>query len=159
MGDLNRDEERLDEAERLFNQAAEIFKRTTSERHEFYLHQLSNLGSVHLARRQYVDAEATLRMAVEGLIAVVPDQRYTGLAQVRLGRALAGQQRHEDALSQTLAGYRTLRKLPSASATELQDARRELVRIYLAINQPAKGREFETELTRKAQSVVSQRPK
>ena len=147
MGDLQRDENHLDEAERLFTQAAAIFKQTTSERHEFYLHQLSNLGSVYLARRQYQKAEATLQTSVDGLIAVVPDQRYTGLAQIRLGQALAGQHRYDEAERCTLAGYHTLGKLPSSSAVELQNARRELIRIYLALDQPAKAEAFKSELT------------
>jgi Domain of unknown function (DUF5122) beta-propeller/Tetratricopeptide repeat len=112
-----------------------------------YLHPLSNLGSVYVARRQYQKAEATLQRSVDGLIAVVPDQRYTGLAQIRLGQALAGQHRYDEAERCTLAGYHTLGKLPSSSAVELQNARRELIRIYLALDQPAKAEAFKSELT------------
>ncbi len=139
MGDLSTRRHDLAIAEKLFRQAAEIFKKAFGDRHEFYLHQLSNLGSVRLAARQYAEAEALLRPALEGLQAVVPDQRYTALAEVRLSAALAGQKRYTEAENYALAGYTSLQRLMGPSAVELLDARKELVEVYLALNQPAKA--------------------
>jgi eukaryotic-like serine/threonine-protein kinase len=148
MGDLARERNELDEAERLFFRAAAIFKDTSGEDHEFYLHQLSNLGSVYLARKQYEQAEGVLRTAVVRLNSAVPDQRYTGLAQIRLGAALAGGKRYTEAERHTLAGYQTLRNLGNSSAAELRDASKALVDIYVALNEPAKADEFRAALTR-----------
>jgi tetratricopeptide (TPR) repeat protein len=67
MGDLAREQGTFSEAGRLFEHAAAIFKDATGERHEFYVHQLSNRGSVYLAQRRYRDAEKTLRSAVDRL--------------------------------------------------------------------------------------------
>jgi eukaryotic-like serine/threonine-protein kinase len=142
IGDLARDQGELDRAEQAFRQAADIFKQTVGERHEAYLYQLSNLGSVHLARKAYAQAETLGRASVKGLMEVVPDQRLTGIAQVRLGATLAAQKRYDEAERQVLAGYQTLRRLPGSASAELQVARKELVGIYTAMNLPAKADEF-----------------
>jgi serine/threonine-protein kinase len=137
-GDLARDQGSLDRAEQLFERAAAIFKSALGEQHEFYLHQLSNLGSVGLARKEYADAEKLLRAAARGLGTVVPDQRYTAMAQIRLGAALAGLERHAEAEQPLRAGYRLLQKL-SPHDPELQFARRQLIVVYSALNKPAEA--------------------
>jgi tetratricopeptide (TPR) repeat protein len=116
------------------------------EHHEFYVHQRSNLGSVHLAQQQYEAAERELRPAVEQLTAQLPDHRYTALAQIRLGTALSHLAQHEEAERHTAAGYRPLRRLPGSSAGELQDAARLLTKIYEALGQPAKARAIAAEV-------------
>jgi serine/threonine-protein kinase len=142
QGDLARDQGQLDRAAQMFDRAKEIFKATTGAQHEFYFHQLSNLGSVQLARKAYPAAEALLRDAVRGLSTAVPDQRYTALAEIRLGAALAGQERYAEAEQHLLAGYEMLRRLTGPAAAELQDAREELAGLYTALKMPSKADEF-----------------
>lgn len=137
MGDLAVARHELARAEKLFNQAARVFKKAFGDQHEFYLHQLSNLGLVRLAGKHYAEAEVFLRPALERLKAVVPDQRYTALAQVRLGAALAGEKRYAEAESYAAAGYTNLQRLMGPSAVELLDARKELADIYQVLNQSA----------------------
>jgi serine/threonine-protein kinase len=139
MGDLDTRRHDLATAEKLFLQSAEIFRKALGERHEFYLHQISNLAAVRLAEKRYVEAEALLRPALQSLQAIVPDQRYTALAEVRLGAALAGQKRYSESQDYALAGYTSLKKLMGRSAVELLSARRELAEIYIAMNLPAKA--------------------
>jgi serine/threonine-protein kinase len=146
MGDLARDQGRFDEADRDFEQAAAIFKAVAGERHEFYLHQMSNLGSVLVARGRYVEAEAVLRRALDGLVAAVPQQRYTAIAGQRLAAALAGQGKNLEAESGALKAYQALLTTTSPGAAEVQEARRTLVAIYTALDRPADARRFQTEL-------------
>ena len=142
MGDLARDRNQLDEAERLFQRAAAIFREASGDEHEFHLHQLSNLGSVRLARGQFGEAEQLLRQAVERLTAVVPEQLYTGIAEVRLAAALAGQKHYLDAERHARAGYTILGKVTGPSSAELQHARTVLAGIYSALNEPSKAKEL-----------------
>ncbi len=142
IGDLDRDRNQLDRAENNFMQAKEVFKKMLGEHHELYGLELSNLGSVYLAEKQWQQAERILRRAVDTLLKAVPDQLYTGIAQVRLGAALAGQKRYAEAESEALAGNNTLRKQLVPATVEVQTARKELYSIYLAENQPAKANQF-----------------
>lgn len=129
MGDLARDQGDLKKAEDLFVRAAAIFKEVAGERHEFYLHQLSNLGSVHLARQQYERAIRFIRPALEQLSIVVPEQRYTGLAHIRLGTALAGLGDHQGAERHAQAGHAILLAATSPDSEEVRRARQVLADI------------------------------
>jgi tetratricopeptide (TPR) repeat protein len=144
-GDLARDKGRFDEADRDFAQAAAIFKSVAGERHEFYLHQLSNLGSVLVARGRYVEAEPVLRRALDGLMAAVPQQRYTAIARLRLAEALAGQRRGEEAEAHARKAYDGLAAATGAGSSEIQGARRTLIAIYAALDRPADARRYQAE--------------
>jgi serine/threonine-protein kinase len=148
MGDLARDRGSLHEAERSYERAAAIFKNVTGDQHEFYVHQLSNLGSVYLAQQRFADAERVLRSAVAHLTAHLPDHRYTGLAQTRLGATLSRRQQYDEAERHAAEGYRVLRNLPGSSAVELQDARRVLAEIYEKLGQPERANELTAEISR-----------
>jgi eukaryotic-like serine/threonine-protein kinase len=124
-GDLARDRGAFVDAVRLFHEAAGVFE-VLGQDHEFYLHQLSNLGSVEVARGRYADAERVLRPALIRLEAVVPGQRYTGLAAMRLAAALAGQRKYEAARPVAAAAYQTLASLSGSPGAELEEARRLL---------------------------------
>ncbi len=151
LGGLAEEREELDKAEMLFRQSADIFGKTLGKQHEFYAHQLSNLASVYIARRQYREAELILRPALQSLQASVPNQRYTGLAEMRLGAALAGQRQYGEAEQHALAGHDILRKQTAAASAEMQDARRELYALYTKMNEPRKAAEFRTKATGKAE--------
>jgi eukaryotic-like serine/threonine-protein kinase len=141
-GGLARDRNELAKAEKLFLQAAQILKKTLGEEHEIYAFNLSNLGSVYLADKQFARAEEILGRALRILQRVVPDQRYTGITQTRLAAALAGQKRYTEAETQALAAYNTLKKQLGPAAKELQDAREQLYRSYLADKQLVKAGQF-----------------
>ncbi len=136
MGDLARDRGRFDEASRLFEQAAAVFKETVGAEHEFYLHQLSNIGSVLVARGRYREAADILAPSVARLVVVVPDQRYTGLAQIRFAAALTGLGRYREAEQQASAGYTLLQKATAPASVELQEARRILDTVHKHLQEP-----------------------
>jgi serine/threonine-protein kinase len=66
----------------------------------------------------------------------------TGIAHIKLGRALVRQKRYAEAEGHTLAGYDILIHQTSPTVSWLQSARKDLVTIYDALNQPEKAAQF-----------------
>jgi hypothetical protein len=107
-------------------------------------------------RKEYGQAEQLLRQAVERLGSALPvDHRYTGIAQVRLGSALAGQERYREAEGHTLAGYKILMKQAVSSAPELRHARQDLIAIYNALDEPAKAEQIRAESVAKTSMAAA----
>ena len=103
----------------------------------------ANLASVYLARKDYPRAEKMFREVVQRYTeALSADHLYTGIGQIKLGRALAGEKHYEDAEQHLLAGYKVLMKQTSPSASWLQSARKELVNVYQALDEPEKAAQF-----------------
>jgi hypothetical protein len=70
----------------------------------------------------------------------------TGIARVKLGRALLRQNRYQEAEVETLAGYEILTRQTSSSTSFLRAARKDLVADYEALKQPEKAAKFQAEL-------------
>jgi serine/threonine protein kinase/Tfp pilus assembly protein PilF len=146
---------KLDEAEARFRRMVDIYKGAYGEHHYLYVLASANLASVYLARNDYPRAAQMFQRVVEGYTQTLsPDHLYTGIAQIKLGRALAGQKRYAEAEGHTLAGYKILTKQTSPSVTWLESARKTLVTIYDALNQPEKAAEFRAELTAQTKAAV-----
>jgi serine/threonine-protein kinase len=134
---------RYDEAEARFRRMADIYKTAYGENHYLYALASANLGSVFLAKKDYIRAEHILREAVQHYTAALSaDHLYTGIGQIKLGRALVGEKRYREAEQHLLAGYQILSKQTSPSVSWLQAARKDLVTIYEALNQPEKAARF-----------------
>ena len=144
-GDLALQQGRLGQADERFRQAAAIFEIKLGERHEFYLHQLSNLAAVSLATHAPKDAEVLLRRALAGLVAAVPESRYTAIARVRLGAALAAQRQYPEAQTHLVAGYHALRVMSGPKAVEVVHARNALRALYVSMGDAGKARELGAE--------------
>ncbi len=126
-----------------FRRMAEIYKSAYGEHHYLYALAYANLASVYLARKDYVHAEKMFREVVERYTeALSADHLYTGIGQIKLGRALAGEKHYADAETHLLEGYKILTKQTSPSASWLQSARKELVNVYEALNEPEKAAQF-----------------
>ena len=69
----------------------------------------------------------------------------TGIAHIKLGRALVRQARFADAEPTIVAGYATLKKHMSPTVTWLQSAREDLAVVYDQLGQPDKARAFREE--------------
>jgi hypothetical protein len=74
------------------------------------------------------------------------DHLNTGIARIKLGRALARQHRYADAESESSAGHAILRKQKSPTVSWLQNGRKDLVEEYEALHEPDKAQKFRTEL-------------
>jgi tetratricopeptide (TPR) repeat protein len=142
VGDMARVRNQLDRAGKLYDQSAEIFRKVIGEQNQYYATELSGSGAIHVLKGEYREAEMILRQALGILQAVVPAERYTGLAQIRLAAALAGQKRYAEAEKEALGAYAALQKKTGPDSVEQKSARKELLEIYTAMNQPAKANEF-----------------
>lgn len=139
LGDLERNENRLDAAEAAFREAQAILLDIFGAQHEFSLHQRSNVASVHLARQEFAAAEGILREVVSGMLATVPRQRYTAIAQYRLARALAGQARWAEARAQASLAHELLTTQLGPQAQELIEARQLLDELAARVNETERG--------------------
>jgi serine/threonine-protein kinase len=136
-----RDQE--DEAEMWFRKALEIYKTVYHDRHSVIAVEISNIGGVYLDRKDYPKAEQLFREAVARFTDTLSaDHVSTGIAQLKLGRALLRQNRYREAEEHLLAGYRIVSKQASPSVSWLKSARKDLVQIYDALGEPDKAREF-----------------
>jgi eukaryotic-like serine/threonine-protein kinase len=149
LGTVALQRDRFDEAEARFRRMQEIYKTAYGQRHYLYALASANLASVYLARKDFARAEPMFREVVQLYTrALSAEHQFTGIGQIKLGRALAGEKRYMEAEEHLLVGYKILKKQTSPSASWLQSARKELVNIYEALNQPEKAAQFREELTK-----------
>jgi len=143
LGTVALQRERFEEAEQRFARMAEIYKTAYGDHHYLYALALANLASAYLAKKDYPRAELMFRDVVQRYKqALSADHLYTGIGEIKLGRALAGEKKFAEAEQYLLAGYKVLNKQTSPSASWLQSARKELVSVYEATNQPGKAAQF-----------------
>jgi eukaryotic-like serine/threonine-protein kinase len=71
------------------------------------------------------------------------DHLNTGVARIKLGRTLLREKRYAEAESESLAGYRIVSKLANPSIAWLENGRKDLREIYLALDEPDKAKEFD----------------
>ena len=75
-----------------------------------------------------------------------PEHLNTGIVRIKLGRALARQDRYAEAAVESRAGYDILLPQTSPRVSWLQTARRDLVAAYDALGQPQEAERFRAEL-------------
>ena len=136
----------LDRAEALYGRMGEIYRQIYDERHHLVALALANQASVDLERQRFDRAEIRFRDVVARYTeALSPDDLNTGIARIKLGRALIGQRRFDEALGESLAGYEIVSRLTEPTVSWLRSARSDLVAAYEALNQPEKAERFRTE--------------
>jgi len=141
----------LSEAEKGFTRMAEINRSVYGKRHLLVGVALLNLGEVYVQEQKNGQAEQNLREAVSILTETLPPgHANTAIAQVRLGHVLLLERRYDDAKTQLLSGYQTLKKAPGAQASRIQNTERDLVAVYEALKQPDEARKYETSLATEA---------
>ena len=139
---MARTRKQLDKAGDLYERAAEILRRVLGERNQFYAAQLSGSGRIYVMRGEYRRGEAILRKALSIFRAVIPAERYTGITQIRLASALAGQKRYVEAEKEGLDAYATLQRKTAPDSIEQKSARKEVYDIYMAMKEPEKANHF-----------------
>ena len=137
----------LDVAEASFTRMAHIYRSVYGEKHYLIATAISNLASVYVARMEFRRAEPIYRQAIAMYSETQsPGHMNTGIGRIKLGRALVGQQRYDEAETEILAGYDILSKQTSPSVSWLRNARQDLVKLYTASNKPEQAKKFQAEL-------------
>jgi serine/threonine-protein kinase len=133
----------LDEAERDFKRMEAIYRAVYGDRHQMTAVAMSNVASVDLERGQNERAEQLLRGAIERFQAALPaGHMNTAVAEIRLGHALVGEKRYQEAEKETRAGYEALTKQTGQPVSAMQMARRDLAAAYEALHEPEKAAKF-----------------
>jgi serine/threonine protein kinase len=140
---------KFDDAAAYFTRMAEIYRTVYGEKPHYLIGTaVSNLGSVYLARNEPVRAEPLFREAI-GIYrqTLSAEHLNTGIARVKLGRALLRQRRYEEAEVESRAGYEILRKQMNPTVSWLQNAREDLAAEYEALKDTENASRFRSELT------------
>jgi tetratricopeptide (TPR) repeat protein len=139
--------EQFDTAEAHYLRMAAINRRAYGERHQSTAVALANLATVYSRKNDFARAELLLKQVLATYAEVLPPEHLnTGIAQIKLGRALVRQKRFLDAEPHTLAGYRIFTNQGANPSNDyLQGARGDLALIYEALGQPEKAKTFRSE--------------
>ncbi len=137
---------KLDDAEADFQRMADICRQVYGNKHYLVATALSNIASVEMERKQYAQAEEIYRDVVRRYTeALSPNHPNTGIARIKLGRALLRQQRYTEAEVESRAGYEILIKQTNPTISWLQNARQDLAEEYTALGRPADTAKFKAE--------------
>jgi serine/threonine-protein kinase len=108
---------------------------------------VSNLASVQLNRARYAEAARGFEEAITIFAATQgPNHTNTGIARIKLGRALLRQRRWAEAAAESLAGYEILKPQMDPGVSWLVAARKDLVAAYDSLGQSERGQPFRAEL-------------
>ncbi len=149
LGSVALMQDRLDDAEAAYRRMIEIYRAVYPPPANHYLIGIavSNLASVQLTRQRYAEAERLFSEAVQIFSDTQsPEHLNTGIARIKLGRALLRQHHYAQAASESLAGYEILVPQTDPTVSWLQTARRDLVEAYDALGQPERAERFRKEL-------------
>ena len=138
----------LDDAEKDFARMADIDRAVYGDRHYLLGIALLNLGEVYLQEKRLTTAEHSYREALVSFTEKLPPGHpNTAITHIRLGHVLVLERQYQEAEKHLLAGYEVLVKQPGPQATRIRNARKDLVDVYQALNQPDQARKYQAELT------------
>lgn len=107
----------LDEAEPILRKVYVFFKQNLPPKHYHIAFPLLSLTGIYLKLQDYEKAENTARGAVEQLKKSLPDDHvFVAVAESRLGAALAGQKRYEEAVPLIIQSCETLKTAQGADS-------------------------------------------
>jgi serine/threonine-protein kinase len=149
LGTIALQQGRLDDAEADYRRMIAIYQRVFGGAHWLIGTAQSNLASVRMARKDLPGAEALYRQALAEFSASQgPRHTNTGIAHVKLGRALLRQGRFRDAIAETRAGYDILTPQMEPNTSFLRAARLDLAEAHDAVGEPAEAARFRSEQAR-----------
>jgi serine/threonine-protein kinase len=127
---------KYDLAEQYFHREADIYRTVYGDHHYLVATALSNLGSVYLGRHDWTRAEGIFRTVIPIYIETQSANNInTGIAKIKLGRALLRQNRFAEAEAQTQAGYGILVTQMDPNVSWLVSARKDLEEESSALKQ------------------------
>ncbi len=130
-------------ADALFRRMEQIYREVYGERHALVATALSNRASVELRRGNLAAAERLFREVVARYTqALSAEDLDTGIARIKLGRALLGQGRFSDAARESLAGFEIVSARADPGVGWLRAARHDLALAYEALGRPEEAARF-----------------
>jgi len=142
---------RLSDAEKDFMRMADINRSVYGDRYYLVGIAYLNLGEVYVQEKDNQRAERAYREALSRFAEKLPPGHMnTAIAEVRLGHVLVLERRYKDAEGPLVTGYNGLTKLPGSQANRIQNAQKDLVAVYEALNQPDKAGIFRAQLATNA---------
>jgi serine/threonine-protein kinase len=145
LGSLALVQGRLDEAERHYRRAIDIYASSQGPRHSLVGMVKANLATVYTNENRLALAEQTFRevLSIYGET-LPPTHTNVGIARIKLGRVLLREKRHAEAMVESRSGYDLLSAQMDPGVSWLQNARKDLIEIYTVLNQPAEAERFRT---------------
>jgi serine/threonine protein kinase/tetratricopeptide (TPR) repeat protein len=134
-------------AQEHFQRVADIYRAIYGDQHYLVAIALSNVAYAKLDLRDYAAAEAGFRDAVQRFTKALGTENInTGIAHIKLGRALLRERRFDEAEQQTHAGYDNLSRQSNPGISFLQAARTDLTAEYNALGQTQLAKRYRIEL-------------
>ena len=147
---------RLSAAEQDFTRMADINRAVYDDRHYLVGIALLNLGEVYLEEKNIARADRSYRDALARFAEKLPPGHLnTAIAQVRLGHTLVLERQYKEAEGHLLTGYEALAKQSGPQTSRIQNARKDLVTVYEALNQPDQAKKFQAQLAAAAPEQAS----
>ena len=138
-----------DQAEPHFRRIGNIYREVYGDKHYLVGIAVSNLAGVYVARGDYPTAERMFRDAVRRFTeAQSAEHMNTGIARIKLGRALLRQKRYVEAERETLAGFEVVSTQAAPTVSWLVSAREDLAAEYDALGRPDKASAIRAEAQR-----------
>ncbi len=139
--------QRYDEAEGRFKRMIDIYRSVYGGEHNLLATPISNLGGVSMGRGDFTQAERFYREAL-GIYerTLSPAHMNSGIAHIKIGRALLRQGRYAEAEIESRAGYDIVRKQATKSISFLAAVRTDLVAEYEALHETAKAAAIRSEI-------------
>ena len=132
------------EAEPIFVEVHDLY-RASVPNHFWVAYPLLSLADLHLQTAAYSEAEQRARAALVHLRKTLPDGHLvTAVAESRLGGALIGLHRYDDAELHLLAAYDAMKKVESRD-TYVGETRARLVELYTALERPDRAESYRTD--------------
>lgn len=129
----------------------EVYEQVYADKHYLTGIALSNLASVSMEAGDYIHAERTFTRALAIYNATLStDHINTGIARIKLGRALTRQQRYREAESHLRQGYDIVAAKAEPGVSWLQSARIDLSAVYDALGQTQEAARWRAEHARHA---------
>ena len=149
LGQLAKAKGNLRGAEEEFEASAKINAALYGELDLRTAQTMSTLAGVLVKDGQYGHAEHVALQAVKALTRQpLPGNIGVGLAKLYLGEALLGEKRYRDAEEPLSQAYDQLKTAPPSLASQLEDSRRDLVRVRQALHEPGEEAQHQTASTR-----------
>ncbi|PEN14298.1 hypothetical protein CRI94_04475 [Longibacter salinarum] len=133
----------FDEAEKLYRETLEILRSNHGEAHPGIASTLSNLASLSMRRGDYRQAETRYRdvLAMDQNL-LPPGHFYIGNDYLRIGQAIARQNRFEEAEIEILRGWEIIRSGLDHESPALDRARSQVHQFYTDWDRPEEADRF-----------------